>query len=188
MPETDLCTCFSLRHFFASRSRTAVNGDTLTVYTGSVCVAYPAGTTRDSNWNAAYGLQIASLVLTGLTTLVLLGSLCGLPLSNGAMKVCGATLIIAGVLFQGLVFLFYQSNVCSNNPDLAIRSLQALGVYKTSCGLGPSGILVIVAIIVFFLTGLGCCAVSSKSSDDAEGVGEGAASNVKAGGGIEAGA
>lgn len=142
---------------------------TLTIYTNTLCVDYPSGVSRDGSWSAAYGLQITTFVLTGIATMVLLASLCCLPLPGKAMSMMGVVFILAGVLFQGLVFLFYQSNLCVDNPIPQLGYLQDLGVYQKDCKLGSAGIILIVAIVFFFLTGIACCYVAKSAKNGGEG-------------------
>ena len=139
----------------------------ITAYPDTKCVPYGPESTRDGPWNAASGLQIASLALTGITALVLLFSHCCFRLSNAAMALCGVVLLLGGVLFQGLVFLFYTSAACTDHADWAIGEFQEAGVYNNSCSVGPGGILVCVAILIFFVTSLVCC-ISSRSIHSTE--------------------
>jgi hypothetical protein len=134
------------------------------VYVESACVAYPSNVARDGSWNAAYGLQIASWTLSGLVWIVLLSLLLRVvpnrrsahP-SGGILVVCGCGIVLGGVLLQGLVFLFYQSDLCTNSPIAGIQVLQQMGVMEAECQMGSAAILLIAAMALYFVAGIAAC-------------------------------
>jgi hypothetical protein len=130
------------------------------VYVENVCVPYPSSVSRDGSWNAAYGLQIASWTLSGLVWIVLLYRLLSSrakPQSGGILVVCGFGAVLGGVLLQGLAFLFYLSDLCTDSPIAGIQVLQQMGVMKTECQMGSAAILLIVAMALNFVAGIAAC-------------------------------
>jgi hypothetical protein len=148
-------------------STTAPTNDTtssslasVAVYVENACVAYPSSVSRDKSWNAAYGLQIASWTLSGLVWTVLLYLLLFVRArrrSGGMLVVCGCGVMLGGVLLQGLVFVFYQSDLCTDSPIAGIQLLQHMGVMKTECQMGSAAILLIVAMALYFVAGIAAC-------------------------------
>jgi hypothetical protein len=129
------------------------------VYVEDTCVAYPSYVARDGSWNAAYGLQIASWTISGVVWIVLLYLLLvGRDRrTSGMLVVCGLGIVLGGVLLQGLVFVFYQSDLCTDSPIAGIHVLQQMGVMETECQMGSAATLLIVAMVLYFVAGIAAC-------------------------------
>jgi hypothetical protein len=136
------------------------------VYVENTCVAYPANVARDGSWTTAYGLQIASWALSGLAWIGLLWLLLFRPRQQppqrlgGILAVCGFGVVLGGVALQGLVFLFFQSDLCTDSPLPGIQQLQQMGVMQAECQLGSAAILLIAAMALYFVAGIAACAAS----------------------------
>ena len=123
------------------------------------CVNYSSRFFRDQFWKSSMGLQMATYVLASALSLLLLATLCGLRLSVTSMRIVGILFICGCSLFQGLIFLVLKSNLCSlhsASDGTSFDLMQGGGVYETHCVIGRGGVLVCIAVVGYFLTGLAC--------------------------------
>ena len=110
----------------------------------------------DSKWKLARASSIIGPVLGALSG-------CALYVSSAA---AGLGLLIAA-LFQGLVFLFFDSTACDmdENPYLKLIDFLLRREFE-GCELGHSGIMGIIGTASFFLASLIACCGAVLAEDD----------------------
>jgi hypothetical protein len=140
-----------------------------TVYYTSACYSFPEAVEKDRPWKSAVVMSIISYIWAAIFIAVLFVAGCTGGLSSKTLMFIGLNFSVIITTFMGLIFLFMNSKICTNNPFSDIGTLQGVGLYEDSCSLGSSGIMVIVAVVIYFLTGLGCCMLAKKGkSSDSE--------------------
>jgi hypothetical protein len=105
----------------------------------------------DSKYDAARGLGTTTLVLGFCIWISYLVAVC-VRLGPGPFRVIGGLCILT-CLFQGLVFLIFQSNVCDGD--------------NRGCSLGVGGKCGVSATVFWFLAGIFSCAAGKEKDDDA---------------------
>jgi hypothetical protein len=128
----------------------------------STCIDYPdeiGSSALDSKWKAAIVLQIVSWVSGLILTVNLFVSVC-VPYSPHTFGFIGLGFILICCLFEGLIFLVFDSILCTDNPVLDFLGVEEN--YETECKLGNGSSMVFISLFGYFITGLACCCLGGQ--------------------------
>jgi hypothetical protein len=128
----------------------------------STCIAYPDEidtSTLDSKWKAAIVLQIVNWVIGLILIINLFVSAC-VPYSPHTFGLIGLGFVLICCLFEGLIFLVFDSILCTDNPVLDLLGVQEN--YETECTLGYGSSMVFISLLGYFITGLTCCCLGGQ--------------------------
>jgi hypothetical protein len=162
-PNTDLgrFETFEFGLFFIRKYELVgtVNQELLFINT---CIEYPDDiSTLDKKWRAAIILQIASWVIGLILIVALFVSACMGPYPPHAFGIIGLGFVLICCLFEGLIFLVFDSTLCTDNPVLAFLGVEEN--YNTECGLGNGSSMVFISLFGYFITGLICCCLGGRN-------------------------
>lgn len=130
------------------------NNNSLLTFPG--CVQYPSGYAVDSAWKATRAFSILATLLGGLFAVGLVLAPC-FRRSGSSANATGWTgsafcFLVILPLFQGLTFLFLQTNLCQNDSNNSNIDCKLVS--------GTSGAN-IAAVIFWFLTGISMLALGA---------------------------
>jgi hypothetical protein len=120
----------------------------------SVCVDYASQSDIDSPWKTARAFSIMSLVIGGLITVLLWLTPCLMSISLAHWQLCIVLLILV-TLFQGLTFMIFQSDLCSDN-SIALTGLpsQSQNLFEDECEWDDGTTANVISTVLWFLTAL----------------------------------
>ena len=130
------------------------NVDTGDVWKVDTCAGYPDDVSIDAYWKSARAFSIIAPILGVLTA----GLGCFKPELG---KLLGAVFILVTTC-QGLVFLFFKSDVCDGTDNPVVDAVISPFI-EEECELGPNGIMGIVATCLWFLVAIIFCACTIDS-------------------------
>lgn len=124
------------------------------VTTTKTCVAWQWGSNGnsmvDSKWKTVRAFTVIVAVIGGLLMLALWFVPCRAGrISKSTWSLVAAINSILLTLFQGLTFLFFQSNACINNT-----MANTLGLYNGKCAWDAGSTANVVSVVLWFLTGV----------------------------------
>jgi hypothetical protein len=129
----------------------------------STCVEYPDEfydtSTLDNKWKAAIVLQVVSWVIGLILVVALFVSTC-VPYSPHVFGIIGLGFVLICCLFEGLIFLVFDSILCTDNPVLAYLGVEEN--YDTECGLATGSSMIFIALFGYFFTGIACCCLGGR--------------------------
>lgn len=144
-------------------------GGQTTIHAVDVCVAFSSTYVIDSKLKAVRAFSIIAPVIGGLLVIPLCFAPCFYFFSVSTWKIVAMLFLVIVTLFQGLTFLVLQSNACSVNPLLAEAPPGLVGQfawetfiktsYKSQCSWDAGSTTNVVAVVLWFLTGLAMLAV-----------------------------
>jgi hypothetical protein len=124
----------------------------------NTCINYPDEiydtSILDSKWQAAIVLQIVSWAIGLILIINLFASVC-VPYSPHTFVLIGLGFVLICCLFEGLIFLVFESLLCTDNPVLDFLGVQEN--YETECKLGNGSSMAFISLFGYFITGLACC-------------------------------
>jgi hypothetical protein len=127
------------------------------------CINYPDEiydtSIVDIKWQAAIVLQIVSWAIGLILIINLFASVC-VPYSPHTFRLIGLGFVLISCLFEGLIFLVFDSILCSDNPVLDFLGVEEN--YQTECKLGNGSSMVFISTFGYFITGLGCCGLGGQ--------------------------
>lgn len=125
------------------------------VFVRDVCVQLPGSVNIDATWKAVRAFSIMAPLIGGLATFLLAIVNCLYFLTDSQWKALAAIFAVVLTLFQGLTFLIFQSNACSDNPIYAAYPSDAWSaVYESDCSWGGASTANVFSVALYFLTGL----------------------------------
>eukprot|EP00804_Cyclotella_cryptica_P024263 CCRYP_012543-RA/>CCRYP_012543-RA protein AED:0.32 eAED:0.32 QI:243/1/1/1/1/1/3/1091/255 len=119
------------------------------------CNNYPDNVYIDPKWKSARAFATMALIIGGCVTFW--GLLAGCLYPNKAAYKLGGILMMLCCLFQGLTFLFLDSEACHNNSLTAAleQEISLINLtFEDSCVLAAGGKCAIAATILWFLAAL----------------------------------
>jgi hypothetical protein len=145
-----------------------VNQDLVFVNT---CIEYPDEfydtSTLDNKWKAAIVLQVVSWVIGLVLVVALFVSTC-VPYSPHAFGIIGLGFVLICCLFECLIFLVFDSILCTDNPVLAFLGVEEN--YNTECEVGYGSSMVFISLFGYFITGIACCFFGGRKGGAEDGI------------------
>jgi hypothetical protein len=137
----------------------------------STCVEYPDDfydtSTLDNKWKAAIVLQVVSWVIGLILVVALFVSTC-VPYSPHVFGIIGLGFVLVCCLFEGMIFLVFDSILCTDNPVLSFLGVEEN--YNNECGLGYGSSMIFIALFGYFFTGITCCCLGGRSGVAKDGI------------------
>jgi len=154
---------------FTFRAIAGINLDTdngnLDLIVQDSCVAYPGELARwlDGGWKGAIVTQAIGWFLALIIIGILFSAAC-CQCHKNFFRGIGAFILLVLCVFNGMIFIAMNSNLCTNNPLLWILPLDypdafvgGPGSLTSSCKLGPASTMSIISTVCYFLSGIACC-------------------------------
>jgi Na+-transporting methylmalonyl-CoA/oxaloacetate decarboxylase gamma subunit len=149
-----------------------LDANTGEIYLQDSCQQFPADVQTDARWRSARGLQYAGWATGMALTLTLFVSACS-GCSQKVYRAIGCLYLLICCLFTGLIFLALDSDLCKDNyvlndylPSRYPMTWDKLGnpytLYRSDCEIGNGAIMIILACIGYFMTGISTCWLRRK--------------------------
>lgn len=133
------------------------------------CKPYSNEILKDADiyWKGSMGFMCVSWLAGLILTLALFASSC-CGGNSSYYRTLGINILLFPLLFQGLIFLSMQSDLCEENPFLTeLLQDQEAG---NSCEIGPSSGLIAGSMIGYFLAAVTTCCLGRTRTEDANNV------------------
>jgi hypothetical protein len=83
------------------------------------------------------------------------------PYSPHVFGIIGLGFVFICCLFEGLIFIVFDSVLCTDNPVLAFLGVEEN--YDTECKLGGGSAMIFLALFGYFFAGIACCCLGGRS-------------------------